>query len=154
MSHKPTTGLELSRRSFLKKSAMTVAGSGLLMSGLSAAELLQSRGNPIKMNREDRALVFLMLDGGNDSFNMLVPTSDSHYRDYQKSRANLALKRTLYFPSTASGMTVAEPSAYTHPCRKYRSCSMSKNCRLLPTLAPWLSQYAKSSFMPITSAFQ
>ena len=34
-----------------------------------------------------------MLDGGNDSFNMLAPVSEAHYRDYQNTRGNLALDK-------------------------------------------------------------
>ncbi len=34
-----------------------------------------------------------MLDGGNDSFNMLVPRDKKHYNEYQNTRANLALSR-------------------------------------------------------------
>lgn len=41
---------------------------------------------------EYRALVCLLLGGGNDSFNMLVPREPAAYATYQSSRANLALK--------------------------------------------------------------
>ena len=73
-----------------------MAGSGLFMSGLSGAELLRNSktGAPLNIRRQDRAMVFLMLDGGNDSYNMLVPTSDKHYNQYQKTRSNLAHKKT------------------------------------------------------------
>jgi len=40
-----------------------------------------------------RALVCIMLGGGNDAYNMLVPTSTSHYNEYQTTRSNLALAR-------------------------------------------------------------
>lgn len=38
-----------------------------------------------------RALVCIMLGGGNDSYNMLVPTNNSDYSDYKTTRSNLAL---------------------------------------------------------------
>lgn len=40
---------------------------------------------------EYRALVCILLAGGNDSFNMLVPREASAYATYQSSRSNLAL---------------------------------------------------------------
>jgi uncharacterized protein (DUF1501 family) len=39
-----------------------------------------------------------MLSGGNDSFNMLVPTNDKSYKTYQKTRSNLALDRNYLYP--------------------------------------------------------
>lgn len=44
-----------------------------------------------------RALVCLFMHGGNDSFNMLLPTGTSEYNNYAALRSNLAL------PSTTSG---------------------------------------------------
>ncbi|MEM6885160.1 MAG: DUF1501 domain-containing protein [Verrucomicrobiota bacterium] len=41
-----------------------------------------------------KALVCIFLSGGNDSFNMLVPNSNSEYRDYSETRSNLAIPRS------------------------------------------------------------
>ena len=38
-----------------------------------------------------RALVCILLAGGNDSFNMVVPTTTEPYNDYATSRSNVAL---------------------------------------------------------------
>ncbi|CAM3747103.1 DUF1501 domain-containing protein [Parendozoicomonas haliclonae] len=82
---------ELSRRKFLQHAGIAMAGSGLFMSSYSGASLFRdSNGAPLNITRQDRAMVFIMLDGGNDSFNMLVPTSDKHYAEYKQSRSNLA----------------------------------------------------------------
>ena len=40
-----------------------------------------------------RALVCILLAGGNDSFNMLVPTNKEHYDQYQEIRSNQALEK-------------------------------------------------------------
>ncbi|MBK8244117.1 MAG: DUF1501 domain-containing protein [Saprospiraceae bacterium] len=40
-----------------------------------------------------KALVCINLSGGNDSFNMLVPTSTEEYKTYSKTRANLAIPK-------------------------------------------------------------
>lgn len=39
-----------------------------------------------------------MLDGGNDSFNMLVPTTTSAYNDYKNSRGDLAITKSQLLP--------------------------------------------------------
>ncbi|MGI9278855.1 MAG: DUF1501 domain-containing protein [Endozoicomonas sp.] len=77
-----------SRRNFLKNSGLMMAGSSLLFSGVSGS--VMAAGQSTSRNK---ALVFIMLDGGNDSFNMLVPTSSDDYRDYQRSSGNLALEK-------------------------------------------------------------
>jgi len=38
-----------------------------------------------------KAIVCIMLSGGNDSYNMLVPRGDSEYQQYAEARTNLAL---------------------------------------------------------------
>lgn len=55
-----------------------------LMQGVAAADTPPASG-------EYRALVCILLAGGNDSFNMLVPREASAYATYQASRSNLAL---------------------------------------------------------------
>ena len=55
-----------------------------LMEGVAAADVPPANG-------EYRALVCLLLAGGNDSFNMLVPLDPAAYATYQTSRSNLAL---------------------------------------------------------------
>ena len=83
----------LSRRSFLRQagcagmSALPLLNTLLnlrLMEGIAAADTPPANG-------EYRALVCILLAGGNDSFNMLVPREASAYATYQASRSNLAL---------------------------------------------------------------
>lgn len=45
-----------------------------------------------------RALVCILLAGGNDSYNMLVPRGDSEYAAYASSRSNLALPQVGLLP--------------------------------------------------------
>ncbi|GAB4424916.1 MAG: DUF1501 domain-containing protein [Bacteroidia bacterium] len=51
-----------------------------------------------RKNNDYRALVCILLAGGNDSFNMLVPTSAAAYSDYTVSRSNLALSQGSLLP--------------------------------------------------------
>lgn len=86
--------IRITRRSLLKSSAMT--GLGLALAGAApsfTAPKPQPKMAPINIQRQNKALVFIMLDGGNDSYNMLVPTSKQHYRDYKNTRSNLALDK-------------------------------------------------------------
>src|SRR4051812_30217080 len=87
------TSLPLSRRNFLKRagctgmSALPLLNTLLnlrLMEGIAVADTPPAIG-------EYRALVCILLGGGNDSFNMLVPRESSAYATYQTSRSNLAL---------------------------------------------------------------
>ena len=50
-----------------------------------------------------RALVCLFLFGGNDSFNMLVPSSNAEYNVYANSRQNLAVAQQDLLPITTPG---------------------------------------------------
>lgn len=84
------------RRQFLKTSSG--AGAGLMLAGAAPSfagfrtenvQLPQS----LKITKQRKALVFIMLDGGNDSFNMLVPSDAQHYSEYKKTRGNLALAK-------------------------------------------------------------
>lgn len=91
---------ELNRRRFLQYSA--AAGTGLLLSGVapkfSAPKAADTQAISLPIKAQKKALVFIMLDGGNDSFNMLVPRDQQHYREYQKSRGHLALAQSSLVP--------------------------------------------------------
>ena len=87
-----------SRRRFLGVASCAAVGSTTFFSTLfnlqsmSAASLDNSRY--FSSGGEDyRALVCIMLGGGNDSFNMLVPTNTSDYNDYAATRSNQALAK-------------------------------------------------------------
>ena len=91
----------ISRRQFVKSSAAAGAGIGLALAGAApsfAAPKAKRAMPPLNIKAQNKALVFIMLDGGNDSFNMLVPTSNKHYRDYRTTRSNLALDKSDLLP--------------------------------------------------------
>lgn len=95
--------MTISRRQFMKSSATLAAGTGVI---LSRAAPVYSAPKPAKnrlgnMKTSKKALVFIMLDGGNDSYNMLVPTSSRHYAEYRQSRSNLALDKKSLLPLTS-----------------------------------------------------
>lgn len=89
----------ITRRNLIKTGAAVTAG--LALSGVAPSFATPApRPQPVSLNLrpQKKALVFIMLDGGNDSFNMLVPTSDRHYHEYSRSRSNLALAKSDLLP--------------------------------------------------------
>lgn len=92
----------ISRRKFLSHScslgaASATVGSSLLQLGLARQAAAQSATGY-------RALVCILLAGGNDSYNMLVPADDDQHREYSLLRSDLALEQSslLALPGTTS----------------------------------------------------
>lgn len=78
------------RRDFLITTGQVALSCSLLPSILTTeSQAASASGFPVK--KQARTLVFIMLDGGNDSFNMLTPISGRAYDEYRLSRSNLAL---------------------------------------------------------------
>ena len=84
----------ISRRKFLKRSSLysvttAVAANSVGMLGLlNASDALADSNDP----NDYKALVFLVLSGGNDSFNMIVPTGSGTLRsNYELGRGIVAL---------------------------------------------------------------
>lgn len=72
------------RRKFLNLGCKTILGAGLLSS--TAARLANAQTDD-----HYRALVCINLNGGNDGFNMLVPSGGAAYQEYRDSRGHLAV---------------------------------------------------------------
>ena len=93
-----------SRRAFLGTASCAAIGSTTFFSTLfnlqsmSAASLSNTRYFTGGGGEDYRALVCIMLGGGNDSYNMLVPTNTSDYNDYKNTRSNLALAQNTLLP--------------------------------------------------------
>ena len=80
-----TAAKKLGRRDFIHQS---LAGA-TVMSSLGIGGLLQSRD--VAAANNFKALVFLFLNGGNDSYNMIAPTSGSLRTRYDNGRGFIAL---------------------------------------------------------------
>jgi uncharacterized protein (DUF1501 family) len=99
----------INRRQFLTHScglATVTAASSLLQLGLARAAAAQTA-------TDYRALVCILLAGGNDSFNMLVPTDADQYSQYQSIRTDLALPREQLL--ALAGETATGRSYGLHP---------------------------------------
>ncbi|MEM8960880.1 MAG: DUF1501 domain-containing protein [Acidobacteriota bacterium] len=98
----------ISRRRFLGQASCTAVGATSLFSSLlnlrAAGALAATRppvvsAGPLPGN-DYRALVYLFLAGGNDSFNMLVPRGPAEYAEYAAIRGDLALPVGSLLPIT------------------------------------------------------
>jgi len=85
------------RRHFLKLGCKTIAGAGLL-----ANTPLAFAQDSSASSASYRALVCINLQGGNDGFNMLVPSGTSEYAEYQSGRGHLAIPREDLQPLVAA----------------------------------------------------
>jgi len=100
----------VSRRQFLGQASCAAISSTSLFSTLLTLRLANSLAAQTTTGSGDyKALVCLFLSGGNDSFNMLVPTTAGEYEAYAAVRGNLALARDTLLqitPSNLSGRTL------------------------------------------------
>ncbi|NRB47882.1 MAG: DUF1501 domain-containing protein [Saprospiraceae bacterium] len=92
----------LTRRQFVGSASCAAIGSTTLLSSLlnlgTSNALAGLHSQSTEVEGEYKALVCILLAGGNDSFNMLVPNSKEPYQEYRKSRSNLALTQSSLLP--------------------------------------------------------
>lgn len=89
-----------SRRQFIGTASCAALGSTTFFSTLfnlqSMSAASMANAQYYDGGEDYRALVCIMLGGGNDAYNMLVPTNTQDYNEYSQTRSNLALaKNTL-----------------------------------------------------------
>lgn len=86
----------INRRKFIKNAGCAALGSTTLLStllnlkALGAASIFNSS---VSANNDYKALVCILLSGGADTFNMLVPKEENEYGIYAQTRSNMALDR-------------------------------------------------------------
>ena len=107
-----------SRRRFLRDAGMVMTSTAL------GGSLLRVGAASAASASEYRALVCVLLAGGNDSFNMLVPNDDVGYANYAAVRSDLALPRSSLLAlagSDAIGQALAvHPSMPSPKTKKIR----------------------------------
>ena len=85
---------KISRRQFIGQANCAAVGTASLLSSLLSLRL--TAGAASASNFTDyKALVCLFLNGGNDSFNMLVPRQQSAYNEYEQVRGGVGGDRIL-----------------------------------------------------------
>jgi len=90
----------ISRRNFIGKSCAAVGYTTLFSSLINMKAFASAALDNSATPKDYKALVFLMLNGGNDSFNMLIPRGNPEYAEYALTRSNLAI------PQTGSGSII------------------------------------------------
>lgn len=91
------------RRDFLSTLGLGCAsvGATTLLSGITNMGLLNAAAAanaPIYTQNGYKALVCILLSGGNDSYNMLIPSGNSEYTDYANVRTNLKIPQDQLLP--------------------------------------------------------
>jgi len=93
---------KLNRRKFLGQASCAAVGSTTLLStilNMGVANSLAGMNVPsLNAGGDYKAMVCILLAGGNDSFNMLVPRNGANYTQYATTRSNLALPQGDLLP--------------------------------------------------------
>lgn len=93
---------QVGRREFIGSLSCAAIGSTTFFStlfnlqSLNAASLNSAMS--VEAEEDYRALVCIMLGGGNDSFNMLAPVDQEHYQEYSNTRSNMAIPKESFLP--------------------------------------------------------
>jgi uncharacterized protein (DUF1501 family) len=101
----------INRRKFLASTSCAAMGSTSLLSTLTNLLFTQNAVAQNANNFTDyKALICFFMPGGNDSFNLLVPTTGTPYTDYAAVRGDLAIPQNNLLPlSTANNAPGATP---------------------------------------------
>jgi len=82
----------ISRRKFLGQSCAAVGYTTLFSSLINLKAIAAAAmDNSALISGDYKALVYVMLHGGNDSYNMLIPKGNTEYNEYAITRSNLAI---------------------------------------------------------------
>ncbi|HEY0966624.1 MAG TPA: DUF1501 domain-containing protein [Opitutaceae bacterium] len=96
---------KISRRQFIGEASCAGISATSLFSALLTLRLANSlAAQSAPATTDYKALVCLFLAGGNDSFNMLVPTTAAEYTAYSSVRRNLALPRDTLLQITPANL--------------------------------------------------
>jgi len=93
----------ISRRNFLGQASCAAIGSTAFLSSalnLGMINTLSARPHILNNSGDYKAMVCILLAGGADSFNMLVPTDTAEFNAYQDVRGSLALEQNDLLPIT------------------------------------------------------
>ncbi len=89
----------MSRRKFLWNTGCAAMGTATMMSSINNLALMNKLiGTSLTPPTDYKALVCILLAGGNDSFNMLVPRGNPEYGEYAATRSTLALPQADLLP--------------------------------------------------------
>ncbi|WP_236980782.1 DUF1501 domain-containing protein [Membranihabitans maritimus] len=99
-----------SRRKFLSNIGCAALGYSTLYSSLINLKALNAAAiadSQTQQSNDYKALVCILLAGGNDSYNMLIPYQNDIYSEYAKTRSNLAIPKSEILPLTSPISSIA-----------------------------------------------
>jgi uncharacterized protein (DUF1501 family) len=103
----------MKRRDFLRKSICSALGGASLYSAFGNLQLISAAARSNAGTLADyKALVCIFLIGGNDSLNMIVPTSGQPHTDYLNLRGGLAQTTGLHALTPVSGGGASDSANY------------------------------------------
>lgn len=99
---------KISRRKFLGQASCAAIGSTSLFSTLLDLKKINAAtaASSNILDGNYKAMVCIMQAGGNDSFNMLIPTGSNAYSDYSNTRSNLAIPAADILPLNGTSLGV------------------------------------------------
>ncbi len=110
----------ISRRKFIGKASCGAMASTTMLSTLLNLKALNAAAmsdSVVQAADDYKALVCISLGGGNDAYNMLIPTSTREYNDYANVRASIAIPQneilgldTLNTPGRTFGLHPSMPN--------------------------------------------
>jgi len=129
----------LNRRDFLRTSGAAAVFAAT--PGLAYSQVVGGGGS----FTDYRALVCVFMFGGNDSFNMLVPSSTAEYNAYAASRQNLAIAQGSLLPITTPGQGALTYGL--HPSMGgIQSLFEAGNAALVANVGPLIAPTTKDQF--------
>ena len=123
-----------SRRNFLRR-GLELAGLGVIGQSLPLSVMYSSS---VSAAADYKAIVCVLLAGGADSFNLLVPRSNAAYTQYQNRRADLALAQGDLLPldGTFNNVNFGLHPALTGLQSRFNSGTAACIANIGPLLAP------------------
>lgn len=100
--------MNFDRRKFLCRTAHAALGASIY-SALGNLQLVRAAAQTNYSFSDYKALICVFLYGGNDGFNMVVPTDATHYAQYQTVRPNIALAQNTLLPLNAPASGAGSP---------------------------------------------
>lgn len=136
------------RRSFLGRLGLGCASIGAtsLLSGITNMSLVNAAAlanQPfIPAVNDYKALVCILLSGGNDSYNMLIPGGDDEYNNYTSVRTNLSIPKEDLLPINGDGKAYG-----LHPnLQKIKTLYNNENLAFIANIGTLIEPVTLSSF--------
>ena len=152
---KTSTTPDITRREFLGQASCAAVGTTSLLSTLLSLRLANSlAAQSVGAGSDYKALVCLFLAGGNDSYNMLVPTTAAEYAAYSKIRSAVALPQSTLLqitPSNLGGRTLGVHPGMPEVRDLFTQGKLSFVSNIGSLVQPMtLAQYKAGKYLPVS----